>query len=45
MQDRAGASCQGQVEKVKPMTSGKVRGFESQETAGGMPKPGSIAGV
>lgn len=27
------------------MTSGKVRRFESQERAGGMPKPGSIAGV
>lgn len=45
MQDRASASCQGQVEKVKPMTGGKVRRFESQQRAGGVLKPGSIAGV
>ena len=29
LQDRASASCQGQVEKAKPMTSGKVRRLES----------------
>lgn len=45
MWDRADASCQGQVEKVKPMTSGKVRRLESQERAGGTQKPGSTAGA